>query len=88
MESLSVTFSGFFLVVMIPRTGFFRERNHIVKKQLVLIGCLLFAAAIFTSMSEAQVKTIRMATPGYTSAMMSFLAAKTNGYYTAEGLEV
>jgi NitT/TauT family transport system substrate-binding protein len=29
-----------------------------------------------------------VAIPGYTIAVLSFLAAKTNGYYTAEGLDV
>ncbi|HKY06931.1 MAG TPA: ABC transporter substrate-binding protein [Candidatus Binatia bacterium] len=31
---------------------------------------------------------MRVAVPGYTIAVVSFLAAKANGYYTAEGLEV
>jgi len=38
--------------------------------------------------SEAQTKKVRVAIPGYTIAVLSFLAAKTNGYYTAEGLDV
>jgi NitT/TauT family transport system substrate-binding protein len=37
---------------------------------------------------EAQSKKVRVAIPGYTIAVLSFLAAKTNGYYAAEGLEV
>lgn len=38
--------------------------------------------------SEAQSKKVRVAIPGYTIAVLSFLAAKTSGYYTAEGLDV
>ena len=38
--------------------------------------------------SEAQSKKVRVAIPGYTIAVMSFLAAKMNGYYTTEGLDV
>ena len=38
--------------------------------------------------SQAQTKKVRVAIPGYTIAVLSFLAAKTNGYYTAEGLDV
>ena len=38
--------------------------------------------------SEAQSKKVRVAIPGYTIAVLSFLAAKTNGYYAAEGLDV
>jgi NitT/TauT family transport system substrate-binding protein len=38
--------------------------------------------------SEAQAKKVRVAIPGYTIAVLSFLAAKTNGYYTAQGLDV
>jgi len=37
---------------------------------------------------QAQSKKVRVAIPGYTIAVLSFLAAKTNGYYTAEGLDV
>jgi NitT/TauT family transport system substrate-binding protein len=37
---------------------------------------------------EAQPKKVRLAIPGYTIAVLSFLAARTNGYYAAEGLDV
>jgi NitT/TauT family transport system substrate-binding protein len=37
---------------------------------------------------EAQPKKVRVAIPGYTIAVLSFLAAKSNGYYAAEGLDV
>jgi ABC-type nitrate/sulfonate/bicarbonate transport system substrate-binding protein len=37
---------------------------------------------------QAQTKKVRVAVPGYTIAVLSFLAAKMNGYYTAEGLDV
>jgi NitT/TauT family transport system substrate-binding protein len=36
----------------------------------------------------AQSKKIRVAIPGYTIAVLSFLAAKSNGYYASEGLDV
>jgi len=56
---------------------------------------LLFAAlSVFLATlslvdhSEAQTKKVRVAIPGYTIAVLSFLAAKLNGYYTAEGLDV
>jgi ABC-type nitrate/sulfonate/bicarbonate transport system substrate-binding protein len=38
--------------------------------------------------SEAQTRKVRVAVPGYTIAVLSFLAAKANGYYAAEGLDV
>jgi NitT/TauT family transport system substrate-binding protein len=38
--------------------------------------------------SEAQSRKVRVAIPGYTIAVLSFLAAKTTGYYAAEGLDV
>jgi NitT/TauT family transport system substrate-binding protein len=38
--------------------------------------------------SEAQTKKVRVAIPGYTIAVLSFLGAKMNGYYGAEGLDV
>ena len=41
-----------------------------------------------TTVVEAQTKKIRVAVPGYTIAVLSFLAAKMNGYYAAEGLDV
>ncbi len=62
--------------------------SHIQKKLPLPMACLLFTAAIFTSRGEAQPKKVRMAVPGYTISMISFFAAKMNGYYAAEGLEV
>lgn len=38
--------------------------------------------------SEAQTKKVRVAIPGYTIAVLSFLAAKINGYYANENLDV
>jgi NitT/TauT family transport system substrate-binding protein len=49
--------------------------------------CLL-VAVVMASAVEAQTKKIRVAVPGYTIAVLSFLAAKMNGYYTGEGLDV
>ena len=62
--------------------------SRILKKLAISIACLLFAAALFTSRGEAQLKKVRMAVPGYTISMISFFAAKMNGYYAAEGLDV
>jgi NitT/TauT family transport system substrate-binding protein len=42
----------------------------------------------FVQQSEAQSKKVSVAIPGYTIAVLSFLAAKTTGYYAAEGLDV
>ena len=36
----------------------------------------------------AQTRKVRVAVPGYTIAVLSFLAAQMNGYYTSEGLDV
>ena len=41
-----------------------------------------------TATADAQSKKVRVAVPGYTIAVLSFLAAKMNGYYAAEGLDV
>src|SRR5262245_44636876 len=47
----------------------------------------LLAIASLVNQSEAQSKKVHVAIPGYTIAVLSFLAAKTNGYYAAEGLD-
>jgi NitT/TauT family transport system substrate-binding protein len=52
-----------------------------------LVFCLIIVAAMATPV-EAQTKKVRVAVPGYTIAVLSFLAAKMNGYYTTEGLDV
>ena len=49
---------------------------------------VLVAILSVANYSEAQSKKVRVAIPGYTIAVLSFLAAKTSGYYTAEGLDV
>ena len=54
---------------------------------LGFIGCCLFVAVLATVV-EAQTKKVRVAVPGYTIAVLSFLAAKMNGYYAGEGLDV
>jgi ABC-type nitrate/sulfonate/bicarbonate transport system substrate-binding protein len=46
------------------------------------------AADGFEAVFAALSKKVRVAIPGYTIAVLSFLAAKTSGYYTAEGLDV
>src|SRR5215467_9098265 len=50
--------------------------------------CGLILAAALTSNGAAQTKKVRVAIPGYTIAMVSLLAAKLNGYYAGEGLDV
>jgi NitT/TauT family transport system substrate-binding protein len=54
-----------------------------VSSAAVLVLCLSAAVA-----GEAQNRKVRVAVPGYTIAVLSFLAAKANGYYAAEGLDV
>src|SRR5262245_46900040 len=54
----------------------------------VFLICGLAIAAFLTPAAEAQTKKVRVAVPGYTIAVLSFLAAKMNGYYSAEGLDV
>jgi len=49
---------------------------------IVLIGFCLAQVA------QAQPRKVRVAVPGYTIAVLSFLIAKANGYYTSEGLDV
>ena len=51
----------------------------------IFSASLLLAAALE---SEAQTRKVQVAVPGYTIAVLSFLAAKANGYYAAEGLDV
>ncbi|MGE5216396.1 MAG: ABC transporter substrate-binding protein [Chloroflexota bacterium] len=52
-----------------------------------VVGILLLTS-IMVGRVEAQAKKVRVAVPGYTIAVLSFLVAKMNGYYTAEGLDV
>ena len=53
------------------------------------IGICCFLAFLAGQVpTQAQTKKVRVAVPGYTIAVLSFLAAKTNGYYTSEGLDV
>lgn len=51
------------------------------------ISCVVLSTAL-TGAVEAQTKKVRVAVPGYTIAVLSFLAAKMNGYYRSEGLDV
>ncbi len=48
---------------------------------LAWVGLCLAQAA------QAQTRKVRVAVPGYTIAVLSFLIAKANGYYAAEGLD-
>jgi hypothetical protein len=57
--------------------------------RLLFAALSVFLAILsFVHYSEAQVKRVRVAIPGYTIAVLSFVAAKMSGYYTAEGLDV
>jgi len=52
-----------------------------------LIGIALLVLLISHDLG-AQSRKVRVAMPGYTIAGISFLTAKLNGYYAAEGLDV
>jgi NitT/TauT family transport system substrate-binding protein len=54
----------------------------------IRIFVFFIATAVLASAAEAQTRRVRVAVPGYTIAVLSFLAAKMNGYYAAEGLDV
>src|SRR5262245_21156445 len=62
--------------------------NHRPSIRLFVALSVFFAILSLINHSEAQNKKVRVAIPGYTIAVLSFLAAKTNGYYAAEGLDV
>src|SRR5574341_1149793 len=53
----------------------------------LMIGLLVFLLSL-NSGADAQSRKVRVAMPGYTIAGISFLTAKMNGYYAAEGLDV
>jgi NitT/TauT family transport system substrate-binding protein len=57
------------------------------KLLLAALGICLTTVSWF-DYGEAQLKKVRVAIPGYTIAVLSFLAAKANGYYASEGLDV
>src|SRR5262245_24882163 len=57
--------------------------------RLLFLGFGIFLTILLlVQQSEAQPKKVSVAIPGYTIAVLSFLAAQTNGYYAAEGLDV
>jgi ABC-type nitrate/sulfonate/bicarbonate transport system substrate-binding protein len=62
------------------------QRRRVYATALVL--CCFLPISAITSPVEAQTKNVRIAVPGYTIAVLSFLAAKENGYYLSEGLDV
>jgi ABC-type nitrate/sulfonate/bicarbonate transport system substrate-binding protein len=55
---------------------------------LMFFAMGVMTALILAGAASAQTKKVRVAVPGYTIAVLSFLAAKMNGYYSAEGLDV
>ena len=54
----------------------------------VLVLSVLLSVVLAPVQSYAQAKKVRVALPGYTIAALSFLIAKSNNYYSAEGLDV
>ena len=60
--------------------------NH--RSALAFALIFLLSALMAPARSSAQTRKVRVALPGYTIAVLSFLIAKSNGYYTAEGLDV
>jgi NitT/TauT family transport system substrate-binding protein len=63
--------------------------NNLRPSTRLFVALSVFLANLsVVNYSEAQSKKVRVAIPGYTIAVLSFLAAKTSGYYTAEGLDV
>ena len=63
--------------------------NNLRPSTRLFVALSVFLANLsVVNYSEAQSKKVRVAIPGYTIAVLSFLAAKTSGYYTVEGLDV
>ena len=63
--------------------------NNLRPSTRLFVALSVFVAILsVVNYSEAQSKKVRVAIPGYTIAVLSFLAAKTSGYYTTEGLDV
>ena len=63
--------------------------NNLRPSTRLFVALSVFVAILsVVNYSEAQSKKVRVAIQGYTIAVLSFLAAKTSGYYTAEGLDV
>lgn len=74
-----------------PSLGWGRRMRTVKRFGKQRIAILLFCFPLMLAMAapaNAQTKKVRVAVPGYTIAVLSFLAAKMNGYYTAEGLDV
>jgi ABC-type nitrate/sulfonate/bicarbonate transport system substrate-binding protein len=63
--------------------------NGTTRKRFTAICLAILVGALFAPLyANAQGKKVRVALPGYTIAALSFLVAKTNGYYSAEGMDV
>ena len=55
----------------------------------IFSSVILFALGLLPAENaSAQTRKVRVAVPGYTIAVVSFLAAKANGYYAAANLDV
>ena len=64
------------------------SRRRLVRSFATLFTVFLLFLTAVPPDAGAQTRKVRVAVPGYTIAVLSFLAAKMNGYYTAEGLDV
>lgn len=61
--------------------------NRLRYSFVTFLTLCLVTVLVLASAAEAQTRKVRVAVPGYTIAVLSFLAAKMNGYYTGEGLD-
>jgi NitT/TauT family transport system substrate-binding protein len=61
-----------------------RKNLAVIRRILIAVTVLV---AILSARAEAQLRKVRVAMPGYTIAGISFLTAKVNSYYAAEGLD-
>jgi ABC-type nitrate/sulfonate/bicarbonate transport system substrate-binding protein len=56
-------------------------------KAALIFVCLVFLLIAYIA-TEAHSRTIRMGIPGYNTTQIAFFAARDNGYYRGEGLDV
>jgi ABC-type nitrate/sulfonate/bicarbonate transport system substrate-binding protein len=71
-----------------PRQVFSTILSRLRAHTITIAICCFLALLVGQVPIQAQTKKVRVAVPGYTIAVLSFLAAKMNGYYTSEGLDV
>jgi sulfonate transport system substrate-binding protein len=63
------------------------RRSRVPRIPLICALGIFLIIAFRPDLAVAQAKKVRVAIPGYTIAVLSLLAAKMNGYYSAEGLD-